>query len=167
MTQEEIAEILQELELDYEAQPTLVYVFYTTPDGRVNNFSISVRRAKKMSDKKIVELMRKEYPEGRRSKVNAVERPKATIEKHDEWMESAEVCQMLKVTGKTLRRWRKMGLFHPSQLGRYYYYLRAEVEEVLRSNVIDENGRLDTSFDLKGEGEKMGTNADIEGKRGK
>ena len=44
MTKEELQEILHDLELDYEAEPTLIYLFYVTPEGKVNNFSISMRR---------------------------------------------------------------------------------------------------------------------------
>ena len=49
MTKEALQEILHVLELDYEAEPTMVYVFYATPDGRVNNFSISMRRGREAS----------------------------------------------------------------------------------------------------------------------
>ena len=60
MTKEELQEILHELELDYEAEPTLIYLFYSTPDGRVNNFSISVRRGRRLSDRQLERLMRRE-----------------------------------------------------------------------------------------------------------
>ena len=114
MTKEALQEILHVLELDYETEPSLVYVFYTTPDGRVNNFSIS-----------------------------AVERPEPA--KNVEWLDVNDVCRMLHITDRTLRRWTGRGLFHPSAMEgcRKLYYRRDEIDRVLQSKAVQENGTID------------------------
>ena len=143
MTKEEMQKILQILELDYEAEPTLVYVFFERPDGRVDNFSISVRRGSQMSNRQLEELMRREYPATRKSRVVAVDRPDYVPPV--EWLEANDVRRMLHVSERTLRNWTRRGFFHPTQIARRIYYSRDEVEEVLRHNAILDNGRFDTT----------------------
>ena len=46
MTMDELKAILHTLKLDFDAEPQLIYVFYETPDGLVNNLSISVGSAR-------------------------------------------------------------------------------------------------------------------------
>lgn len=143
MTKEALQEILHVLELDYETEPSLVYVFYTTPDGRVNNFSISVRKGGTMSRKKLEALMQREYPATRESKILAVDRPEPA--KNVEWLDVNDVCRMLHITDRTLRRWTGRGLFHPSAMEgcRKLYYRRDEIDRVLQSKAVQENGRID------------------------
>lgn len=141
MTKEQILDILHILELDYEAEPTLIYLFFQLPDGRINNYSISVRSGGNMSDKEIEELMRRQQPSTRQARVLTVERPDWTPPV--EWLDTAETCQLLKITPRTLRRWTRQGLFHPTLIGQKYYYLRDEIENVLRRNAILDNGRFD------------------------
>ena len=141
MTKEALQEILHVLDLDYEAEPTLVYVFYATPDGRVNNFSISVRRGSDMSRKTLTKLMHKEYPATREGDILAVEKPQ--WKPMTEWLDSAEVCRWLRISRKTLWKWSKENLIHPSKVDGRVYYNRWEIDQMIQSNVIDENGRLD------------------------
>ena len=141
MTKEAMQEILRILELDYEAEPTLVYVFYRTPDGRVNNFSISIRRGDEMSDRQLEELMHREYPATRGTTTLAVERPE--WRPLTEWLDIAEVCRWLHISRKTLWKWSKEHLLHPSKVEGRVYYSRMEIDQMIRANVIDENGRLD------------------------
>lgn len=143
MTKDEIAEILRILELDYEAEPTLIYLFYVLPDGRVNNFSISVRRGKSMSNKELEKLMRREYPSTREGTVVRVERPK--WQPPVDWMDSSEVCRLLNISRKTLWKWTKRELFSPSRIEGRLYYNRQDIDRVIASHAIDENGRLDTT----------------------
>ncbi len=143
MTKEALQEILHVLELDYEAEPTLVYVFYTTPDGRVNNFSISVRKGGTLSREKLEKLMRSEYPSTREGKVLSVEKPEPSSAV--EWLEVNEVCRLLRISQKTLRRWTQRGYFHPSQIGQRIYYMREEIETVLRANAVMDNHRFDAT----------------------
>ena len=75
MTKEELEDMLHVMGLDYEAEADKIYVFYVHPDGRVDNFSISVRHGRAMSNGDIEELMRREYPSTREGTVMAVERP--------------------------------------------------------------------------------------------
>ena len=141
MTKEALQEILHILELDYEAEPTLVYVFYATPDGRVNNFSISVRQGGEMSRQQLTKLMHKEYPATREGDIIAVERPE--WRPMTEWIDVAEVCRWLHISRKTLWKWSKEHLLHPSKVEGRVYYNRMEIDRLIRANVIDENGRLD------------------------
>lgn len=143
MTKEALQEILHVLDLDYETEPTLVYLFYETPDGRVNNFSISVRQGGKMSRKKLEELMRREYPATREGRVLAMEKP-TDWKPMVEWLDTVEVCRLLHISRKTLWKWTKARLLTPSKVNNgKVYYDRSEIDRLLRSNAIDENGRLD------------------------
>ena len=142
MTKEELQGILHDLELDYEAEPTLIYLFYQTPDGRVNNFSISMRRGGHMSGRQLERLMRREYPATRQGTVIHAERPEATPD-NVEWLDSTEVCRMLHISRKTLWKWTKRGLFTPSKVEGILYYSRTEINDVIASNLIQENGRMD------------------------
>lgn len=142
MTKEALQEILHILELDYEAEPTLVYVFYATPDGRVNNFSISVLRGSDMSRQQLTKLMHKEYPATREGDIIAVEKP-GDWKPMVEWLDTTEVCRLLHISRKTLWKWSKEHLLHPSKVEGRVYYSRMEIDQMIRANVIDENGRLD------------------------
>ena len=144
MTKETWQELLRTLDLEWEAKPSLIYLFYETPDGRVMNFSISIKRGHSMSDTRIEKLMRKEYPATREGKVLAVHRPEQSP-KENRWVDIPEVCEMLHITRKTLYRWTKKGVFLPSCIEGRLYYDRSEIERALDSNIIMENGRLDTT----------------------
>ena len=153
MKKEELEDLLHVLGLDYEAEPSLIYLFYVTPDGRVNNYSISVRQGGSMNDRELEQLMRREHPGTRDSELVYVDRPNAPM---CPWLDTTEVCNMLHITRKTLRSWTHKGLFHPSALGGRVYYNLNEINRVLAENMIQENGRLDTSHlaDWGGENEE-------------
>lgn len=142
ITKEELQEILHELELDYEAEASLIYVFFERPDGRIDNYSISVRHGRKMSNKKIVDLMRRECPASRQGEVLTVERPHIR-QQPEKWLDVPEVCEMLKISQRTLRYWKLQGLFTPSYIGGKAYYRRSDIERLLENNVVQENGRID------------------------
>lgn len=146
MTTEELQDILHVLGLDYEADANQIYVFYVLPDGRVDNFSLTVRRGARMNDKEIVSLMRREYPSTRQGTVMAVERPEWRPAKPDEWLDTADVCSMLKVTARTLRRWCKKGYLKARYTDRKKYFNRKEIDALINSNAIQENGKIDKSF---------------------
>ena len=152
MTKEQLQQILQELHLEYLEAPSLVYVFYQTDDGLVNNFSISVRRArqrnrKPMTAAQLADLMQREYPATRQARLLAVEHPREGL---THWLDSAEVCRLLHTTRLTVNRWARRGLLHPARLGNRNYYDAAEVDVLLHSHVIQDNGRLDkTNSDLQ------------------
>lgn len=146
MTKEELEDVLHVLGLDYEPEANQIYVFYVLPDGRVDNFSLSVRCGAGMNDNEILTLMRREYPATRQGRVVAMERPDGT--RHFEqvrrdWVDVNTVCQMLGVSRKTLRKWTTRGLFHASHVGDRIYYERDEVDRVMRANLVQENGRID------------------------
>ena len=144
MKKEELEDLLHVLGLDYEAEASLIYLFYTTPDGLVNNFSINIRHArqrnrKPMTVQQLADLMQQQYPASRGSRLLAVERP----DSRTHWIDTAEVAKRLKVSPQTVNSWGRKGLLHPSRLGRKNYYDAAEVEKLLRSNIIQDNGRMD------------------------
>ncbi len=144
MTIEELRMILQRLKLDFDPVPQLIYVFYETPDGLVNNFSINIRRARQrnrqpMTDQQLADLVERCQPDSRGGRLLAVERPESLTR----WTDTAEVCQRLHLSRQTLSRWVQQGLLHPARMGNRNYYDEAEVDALLRSHMIQDNGRLD------------------------
>ena len=151
MTKEQLKQILEALHLEYESKPTLIYVFYQTDEGLINNFSISVKRARQrnrqpMTPSQLAALMEREYPATRQGKILAVEHPDEGLTR---WMDTKEVCDLLRTTPRSLRRWAQKGLLHPSHTGSRNYYDAADVEALLRSNIIQPNGRMDTTGTAK------------------
>lgn len=144
MTIDELREILHSLKLDTDARPQLIYVFYETGDGLVNNFSISLRatrhtRRQAMSDPQLAALAQRCQPDSRGGRLLAVERPDTL----SRWIDAAEVCQRLHTSRQTLFRWVRRGLLHPARMGNRNYFDVDEIDALLRSNTIQDNGRLD------------------------
>ncbi|MBR1550178.1 MAG: helix-turn-helix domain-containing protein [Bacteroidales bacterium] len=148
MTNEELKRIMEMLELDCEAPIPLIYVFYRLPDGRINNYSISVRRGNKMSDEHLVELMRHSSPTLRDSEVLAVDRPDWVPP--TEWLDVPDVCRLLRISRKTLWKWTRKGLLNAAKVEGRTYYDRADIDRMIRDNVIMENGRLDSTVLAQG-----------------
>lgn len=146
MTKEELEDVLHVLGLDYEPEANQIYVFYVRHDGRVDNFSLNVRHGKDMSDNEILALMRNEYPAARQAQVMALERPdnmRRFEQVQRDWVDVNTVCKMLDVSRKTLRKWTSKGLFAASRIDDRIFYERAEIDRVMRANIIQENGRID------------------------
>ncbi len=144
MTIEELREILHRLHLDGDARPQLIYLFYQTDDGLVNNLTISLRSARQrnrrpMTQQQLAGLM-EQYPDASGGKLLAVEHPAEGLTR---WIDATDVCQRLHTSRQTLRRWVARGLLHPSTMGRRQYFDPAEVEALLRSNILQDNGRAD------------------------
>ena len=152
MTNDELRELMHRLQLDCAEAPRLIYVFYETADGLVNNFSISLQAARRhggrpMTPDQVTGVMR-QYPATRDGRIVAVEHPATGL---SPWMDGVDVCRRLRICRQTLRRWVDRGLLHPSHMGRRLFYDPAEVEALLRSNIIQDNGRLDlTGMQNKG-----------------
>lgn len=143
-TLEEIRNLMHQLGLDKEEPVTLAYIFYQTADGAVNNLSVSLHSGHRqgrrpLSDSQLVDIM-EGYPAAAGAKIVAIEHPQRGL---TQWLDASDVCRQLHTSRQTLRRWVHRGLLHPSRLSRRLYFDPAEVERVLRSNVIQENGRLD------------------------
>lgn len=130
MTKEELQIILHTLGLDYEAEANQLYVFYVLPDGRIDNFSLNIRVGDALTDEEVVALMRREYPASRQASVFAIERPAFPLP-DDEWLDTVDVCQMFKVTSRTLRNWSHAGRLHPHRIGNRVYYNRSQINELL------------------------------------
>lgn len=150
MTKQEIENLLHVLGLDYEAEPSLIYVFYATADGRIDNFSISVRRGRSMSDEEITGLMAHEYPATRGGRIVGIERQEGRFV---EWLDHIDVCRMLKISYRTLQRLVKRGVLKPMRIGRRMYFDHREIDCAIRANMIQENGRVDKTafFEVKNE----------------
>lgn len=134
----------KELKKLFGGERTLIHIFYRRADGTVNNLSISQRRAKTesgrmMNDEELCALM-EGYPDTRGAQVLAVDRPGRD---RREWIDRAEAMQMLHTSVRTLQRWADEGLLRPSRLHGKVYYDRREVDALLQSNLIEENGRID------------------------
>lgn len=142
MTKEELDEILRTLEIDVDAPANQIYVFFVRPDGRVDNFSLTVHKGRKMSDAQIETLMRREYPTTREGRVLAVERPEWRPPQQ-QWLDTVEVCNLLKVSSRTLRSWAAEGLLRPRSIERRNYYRRQDIDRLLEGNAMTEGHRLD------------------------
>ena len=144
MTIEELRQLMHRLHLDADAEPQLIYLFYQTADGLVNNLTISLRSARQrnrrpMTDAQLADLMR-QYPDAADARLLAIEHPQRGLTR---WMDTDEVCQRLHICRQTLLRWSKRGLLHPAAMGHRHYFDADEVDALLRSNIIQENHRLD------------------------
>ena len=111
MTIEELREILHRLHLDGDARPQLIYLFYQTDDGLVNNLTISLRSARQrnrrpMTQQQLAGLM-EQYPDASGGKLLAVEHPAEGLTR---WIDATDVCQRLHTSRQTLRRWVARGL---------------------------------------------------------
>ncbi|MBR1785479.1 MAG: helix-turn-helix domain-containing protein [Bacteroidales bacterium] len=147
MTIEEIKAIVQKLHLDWDGKPNLIYLFYRSDDGLVNQLSISIHSAKQknrrpMTDEQFAALMR-EYPAAREGSLMAIEHPKRGLTK---WMDTFDVCEQLHTSRQSLGRWVKKGLLRPMKVGRKLYFDPEEIERMIRSNAIQSNGRIDTTW---------------------
>ncbi len=146
MTIEELRQILHQLHLDYDAQPNLIYIFYTTDDGLVNNFSISLHSARQrnrrpMTVEQLGKLM-EQYPATAHATVTAVEHPREGLR---QWLGADEVCRRLNTSRRSLLRWVKAGMLHPATIRRRQYFDADEVDRMLADNVVDDHGRIDST----------------------
>lgn len=53
------------------------------------------------------------------------------IEVKDEWLDNNDLVRLLKVSDKTLYRWRKQGLLVPYRIGGKCYYSKKSLEEMM------------------------------------
>ncbi|MBQ9417209.1 MAG: helix-turn-helix domain-containing protein [Bacteroidales bacterium] len=139
MNKQELKSILHTLGLDAECEPTVLYVFYRMPDGWVSNFSLSLREGERMSDEEVVELMRREYPATREAAPLAVERPEGVRWLPTEWVDTADLCQWLKVSRRTVERWMSRGLIKGYRMGGRLYFSRSEVDRALIEGRVKQN----------------------------
>ncbi len=56
-----------------------------------------------------------------------VERKEAAIE----WLDNYDLCRLLKVTDRTLYRWRKQGLLKPLIIGGKCYYAKRQIDDLM------------------------------------
>lgn len=119
------------LGLDSEPECNQIYVFYQLPDGRVDNFSIGIRRGRSLTPEEMIALMKREYPATRQAQVLAVERPGGIERMATEWIDTADLCAWLKVSRRTVERWRRRGLIKGRRMGGRLYFARHEVDRAL------------------------------------
>ena len=133
MTQDELRRLVHRLDLEPDMPPQLVYIFYQDADGFVHNLTVSRQRGRKpLTDSQLADIMQA-YPAAADAKRGLTQ-----------WLDATDVCRRLGTSRQTLRRWVQRQLLHPSRMGRRLYFDPGEVEALLRSNIIQDNGRLDS-----------------------
>lgn len=64
-----------------------------------------------------------------------------------DWMDVADVMALLHVCQNTVYNLARRGILRKSRLGHRLYFRRSDIERILRSNMLLENGRIDrTAF---------------------
>ena len=53
-----------------------------------------------------------------------------------EWLDSYQVAQMLHVSIRTVTNMRTSGLLNYSRFGRKYFYLKSDIEAILKNNYV-------------------------------
>ncbi|MDA3929221.1 MAG: helix-turn-helix domain-containing protein [Prolixibacteraceae bacterium] len=64
------------------------------------------------------------------------EQPKSKLHSGDQWLVNNEVCELLKVTKRTLQNYRDNFILPYSQIGRKVYYKASDVQDLLEKNYI-------------------------------
>lgn len=54
----------------------------------------------------------------------------------DEWLDNQEVCQLLKVSKRTLQSYRDNGTLAYSQIGYKCYYKKIDVEKLIETSTV-------------------------------
>lgn len=66
--------------------------------------------------------------------VNSLKRP--VVDVSDDWVDSREVCEFLKISNRTLQRLRSAGKIAYSCIGGKYYYQISHIKTLLRERII-------------------------------
>ena len=64
------------------------------------------------------------------------ELPKEKLKLGDQWLDNDQVCEILKVTKRTLQNYRDNFILPYSQIGRKVYYKESDVQTVLEKNYV-------------------------------
>lgn len=56
--------------------------------------------------------------------------------KKDEWLDNQEVCQLLKISKRTLQTYRDNKTLAYSQIGYKCYYKKADIEKLIETSII-------------------------------
>lgn len=54
----------------------------------------------------------------------------------DEWLDNQEVCQLLKVSKRTLQTYRDNGTLAYSQIGYKCYYKKTDIEKLIETSTV-------------------------------
>lgn len=54
----------------------------------------------------------------------------------EEWLDNQEVCQLLKVSKRTLQTYRDNGTLAYSQIGYKCYYKKVDIEKLIEASII-------------------------------
>ncbi|MBD8387793.1 helix-turn-helix domain-containing protein [Dysgonomonas sp. BGC7] len=57
-------------------------------------------------------------------------------ENKDEWFDNQEVCQLLKISKRTLQTYRDNGTLAHSQIGYKCYYKKVDIEKLIEASII-------------------------------
>lgn len=137
---------MHQLHLDFDAEPTLIYIFYRTPEGLINNFSISLHAARQrnrqaMTAEQLGNVLG-QYPAAADATVVATEHPREGMR---QWLDADTVSRRLHTSRRSLARWVQRGLLHPARMNRRLYFDAAEVDRMLADNIITDQGRIDST----------------------
>ena len=81
------------------------------------------------------DLTRELHSQNEKSTVKK-ELPKEKLKLGDQWLDNDQVCEILKVTKRTLQNYRDNFILPYSQIGRKVYYKESDVQTVLEKNYV-------------------------------
>lgn len=56
--------------------------------------------------------------------------------KEDEWLDNQDVCQLLKISKRTLQTYRDNGTLAYSQIGYKCYYKKVDIEKLIEISIV-------------------------------
>lgn len=56
--------------------------------------------------------------------------------KEDEWLDNQDVCQLLKISKRTLQSYRDNGTLAYSQIGYKCYYKKVDIEKLIEISIV-------------------------------
>lgn len=66
-----------------------------------------------------------------------------------EWLDTADVMQLLHVSYNTVLNLRNRGILPYSRLGHKLYFRRGDIHHILERNIVMEDGHIDSTGELR------------------
>lgn len=83
-------------------------------------------------EKKTFQLMKEKLKEFS----NQIQEICSKDKKKDEWLDNQDVCQLLKISKRTLQTYRDNGTLAYSQIGYKCYYKKTDIEKLIETSII-------------------------------
>lgn len=83
-------------------------------------------------EKKTFQLMKEKLKEFS----NQIQEICGKDKRKDEWLDNQEVCQLLKVSKRTLQSYRDNGTIAYSQIGYKCYYKKTDIEKLIETSTV-------------------------------